>query len=79
MAEIASRLLSLAYVYDDFARRHHGYENRDFSSRAAALKWLGRNSWLTCINGPPFSHYFILVPLSDNRDRKHANEKRIIG
>ncbi|XP_053087598.1 E3 ubiquitin/ISG15 ligase TRIM25-like [Pangasianodon hypophthalmus] len=39
--------------------------------RAAAWKWLGSDCWLTCsLNEPRFTHYFRLVPLSDNRNRK---------
>ncbi len=39
--------------------------NQDFCSD----QHLGRESWL-CLNGSRFSHYFIFIPLSDNRNRK---------
>ena len=36
----------------------------------AAKQQLGSDCWLTCrLNGPRFIHCFILVPLSDNRNR----------
>ncbi len=46
----------------DFIRRRCDYH--DF---LCADEHLGRESWL-CLNGSRFSHYFIFIPLSDNRN-----------
>ncbi len=48
----------------DFIRRRLDYQ--DF----CADKHLGRESWLCNLNGSRFSHYFICIPLSDNRNSK---------
>ncbi len=64
IAEITAQLLSLSYVYlissDDGS-----YYKSEFLCRLH----LGRESWL-CLNGSRFSHYFIFIPLSDNRNSK---------
>ncbi len=63
IAEITAQLLSLSYVYlissDDGA----------IIMIFCADEHLGRESWL-CLNGSRFSHYFIFIPLSDNRNSK---------
>ncbi len=62
IAEITAQLLSLSYVYlissDDGA-----------IIMIFCADDLGRESWL-CLNGSRFSHYFIFIPLSDNRNSK---------
>ncbi len=38
---------------------------------------LVRESWL-CLNGSCFSHYFIFIPVSDNRNRKNIPMKTVL-
>lgn len=64
-AESTVPSLSLIYGFGDFVRQHHGYK---ISSLEMAWK-------VVCSLWPCFSHYFKLVPLSDNKWKNHGREQ----
>ncbi len=64
IAEITAQLLSLSYVY--LISSDDGAIIRIFFVQINILE----GSWLCSLNGSRFSHYFIFIPLSDNRNSK---------
>ncbi len=71
IAEIRAQLLSLSYVY--LISSDGGSVVRIF----VQINIL-EGSWLCSLNGSRFNHYFILIPLSDNRSVKYIHENSFI-
>ncbi len=66
IAEITAQLLSLSYVY--LISSDDGAIIRIFLCRLTS--WKGELVMYSSLNGSRFSHYFIFIPLSDNRNSK---------
>ncbi len=66
IAEITAQLLSLSYVY--LISSDDGAIIRIFLCRLTS--WKGELVMYPSLNGSRFSHYFIFIPLSDNRNSK---------
>ncbi len=66
IAEITAQLLSLSYVY--LISSDDGAIIRIFLCRLTS--WKGELVMYSSLKGSRFSHYFIFIPLSDNRNSK---------
>ncbi len=66
IAEITAQLLSLSYVY--LISSDDGAIIRTFLCRLTS--WKGELVMYSSLNRSRFSHYFIFIPLSDNRNSK---------
>ncbi len=66
IAEITAQLLSLSYVY--LISSDDGAIIRIFLCRLTS--WKGELVMYSSLNGSRFSHYFVFIPLSDNRNSK---------
>ncbi len=66
IAEITAQLLSLSYVY--LISSDDGAIIMIFLCRLTS--WKGELVMYSSLNGSRFSHYFIFIPLSDNRNSK---------
>ncbi len=66
IAEITAQLSSLSYVY--LISSDDGGIIRIFLCRLTS--WKGELVMYSSLNGSRFSHYFIFIPLSDNRNSK---------
>ncbi len=66
IAEITAQLLSLSYVY--LISSDDGAIIMIFLCRLTS--WKGELVMYSSLNGSCFSHYFIFIPLSDNRNSK---------
>ncbi len=66
IAEITAQLLSLSYVY--LISSDDGAIIMIFLCRLTS--WKGELVMYSSLNGSHFSHYFIFIPLSDNRNSK---------
>ncbi len=74
IAEITAQLLSLSYVY--LISSDDGAIIMIFLCRLTS--WKGELVMYSSLNGSRFSHYFIFIPLSDNRNSKYTNENILV-
>ncbi len=72
IAEITAQLLSLSYVY--LISSDDGAIIMIFLCRLTS--WTGELVTYSSLNGSRFSHYFIFIPLSDNRNSKIYQSKQ---